>query len=65
MLDLQTLERLNEDSKELNTRLREINNLLDEQCTSIEGMKDVTERISKAFELYRALVEELDNESKR
>jgi hypothetical protein len=62
MLDLQTLERLSEDSKELNTRLREINILLDEQCGSIDGMRDVTERISKSFELYRALVEELEKE---
>lgn len=62
MLDLQTLERLNEDSKELNMRLKEINSLLDGQCSSIEGMKDVAERINKSFGLYRALVEELEKE---
>lgn len=62
MLDLQSLEKLNEDSKELNTMLQEINGLLDAKCCSMEGMRDVTERISKSFELYRTLVEELEGE---
>lgn len=62
MLDLQALEKLNDDSKELNVMLQEINSLLDTKCSSIEGMKDVTERISKSFGLYQALIEELEEE---
>jgi len=58
LLSLQNLKQLNRDAVELNEKLKEIISELDEQSANLAGMRDISLRIHKAFELYRRLVNE-------
>lgn len=62
MLALHTLKQLNEDAAALNEKLKEIVAQMDDQCTSLDGMRDISLRIRKVFELYRSLVNDMKTE---
>lgn len=59
-MEIETLRKLQVDSKELVGILKEINAQLDQQTNTFEGMLDITKRISGSFKLYRTLVRELE-----
>jgi len=64
-MEIETLKKLQVDSKELVGILKEINAQLDQQTNTFEGMLDITKRISGSFKLYRTLVKELETIGKR
>lgn len=63
MTTLQALRQLNEDTMALNERLKAIVAQIDDNHSSLSGMRDVSLRIRKAFELYASLVSELKTHS--
>lgn len=58
-MSLESLKKLNNDSLKLDKLLVEINCLLDNCQSSINGMSDVAEKMTMAFKLYRELVEDM------
>ena len=64
MFDLQTLQKLKDDSLELNRILKELTIVFDDQMTNIEGMCDISQRVNKTFTLYKTLILELEEQSK-
>lgn len=59
MFSIEVLKQLKNDTITLNQKLKEIVLLVDDQSISTEGMKDISLRIKRAFDLYRSLVNEL------
>lgn len=58
-LSLEGLRKLRDDSARLNAEIEQINILLDGCQEGMEGMADVSGRMSRVFALYRELVSEL------
>lgn len=64
MFEIKAMEKLKEDSLEVNKCLKEINCLLDDQMTNVDGMCDISQRIKKAFSLYKTLVADMEDQFK-
>lgn len=59
MISLSTLKSLKNDSIVLNKKLKEILEMTEEHNLNLDGIRDISLRIRKAFELYKSLVDEL------
>lgn len=58
---IETLKELSKDTVELNKKLKNILVEIDNQNLNLAGMRDVSIRIRKSFELYKSLVNELNS----
>jgi hypothetical protein len=65
MLDIESLKKLKENSIEVNKYLQDINKQIDSYSSDIEGMTDITQRVKKAFNLYKTLVNDMEEQLKK
>jgi len=61
MINLRTLEQLNQNASKLNTQIVEINSILDTVKEDIAGMVDISARMASVFTLYASMVAEIES----